>query len=181
MKELLDLYLLFAKIGATTFGGGYAMLPIIEHEIVDKRGWATLEELMDYYAIGQCTPGLIAINTATFIGEKRKGVVGGVIATLGFTTPAFLIITIVAAVLQNFADYPAVQNAFAGIRVCVCILIVNAVVNLWKKSIVDKFTLLIFAAVFLISVCTSASPAILVIAAGIAGIVIKQFLEGRKK
>ena len=181
MKELLELYLLFAKIGATTFGGGYAMLPIIEREIVDKRQWATMDELMDYYAIGQCTPGLIAINTATFIGEKRRGVAGGIIATVGFATPAFIIITIVAAVLQNFADYPVVQNAFAGIRVCVCILIINAIINLWKKSIVDKFTLLIFAAVFLISVFTSVSPALLVITAGLAGIVIKQLSEGRKK
>ena len=119
MKELLNLFLLFAKIGATTFGGGYAMLPIIEREIVDKRHWATIEELMDYYAIGQCTPGIIAINTATFIGEKRRGITGGIIATLGFVTPALIVITVIAAVLQNFAEYAAVQNAFAGIRVCV--------------------------------------------------------------
>lgn len=181
MKELLELYLLFAKIGVTTFGGGYAMLPIIEKEIVDRKGWATLDELMDYYAIGQCTPGLIAVNTATFIGEKRKGITGGIVATIGFTTPAFIIITIVAAMLQNFADYPIVQNAFAGIRVCVCILIANAVAALWKKSIVDRFTLAIFAAVFLISAFSSVSPALLVISAGAAGVVIKRFSEGRKK
>ena len=96
MKDLLDLFLLFAKIGSTTFGGGYAMLPIIQKELVEKRGWATDEELMDYMAIGQCTPGLIAINTATFIGEKRKGIIGGVVATLGFTAPALVVIVIVA-------------------------------------------------------------------------------------
>ncbi len=181
MKELLDLFLLFAKIGSTTFGGGYAMLPVIQKELVEKRGWATDEELMDYLAIGQCTPGLIAINTATFIGEKRKGVIGGIIATLGFVTPALIIIMIVAALLQNFADYPAVQNAFAGIRVCVCVLIVNAVLKLWKKSVTDKITLLIFAAVFLLTVFTAVSPAVLVIVSGVAGIFIKQFTEGRNR
>lgn len=181
MKELLDLFLLFAKIGSTTFGGGYAMLPVIQKELVEKRGWATDEELMDYLAIGQCTPGLIAINTATFIGEKRKGVIGGIVATLGFVTPALIIIMIVAALLQNFADYPAVQNAFAGIRVCVCVLILNAVLKLWKKSVTDKITLLIFAAVFLLTVFTAVSPAVLVIVSGVAGISIKQFTEGRDR
>ena len=181
MKELLDLFLLFAKIGSTTFGGGYAMLPVIQEELVEKRGWATDEELMDYLAIGQCTPGLIAINTATFIGEKRKGVIGGIVATLGFVTPALITIMIVAALLQNFADYPAVQNAFAGIRVCVCVLILNAVLKLWKKSVTDKITLLIFAAVFLLTVFTAVSPAVLVIVSGVAGIFIKQFTEGRDR
>lgn len=181
MKELLDLFLLFAKIGSTTFGGGYAMLPVIQKELVEKRGWATDEELMDYLAIGQCTPGLIAINTATFIGEKRKGVIGGIVATLGFVTPALITIMIVAALLQNFAGYPAVQNAFAGIRVCVCVLILNAVLKLWKKSVTDKITLLIFAAVFLLTVFTAVSPAVLVIVSGVAGIFIKQFTEGRDR
>ena len=157
------------------------MLPVIQKELVEKRGWATDEELMDYLAIGQCTPGLIAINTATFIGEKRKGVIGGIVATLGFVTPALITIMIVAALLQNFADYPAVQNAFAGIRVCVCVLILNAVLKLWKKSVTDKITLLIFAAVFLLTVFTAVSPAVLVIVSGVAGIFIKQFTEGRDR
>ena len=157
------------------------MLPVIQKELVEKRGWATDEELMDYLAIGQCTPGLIAINTATFIGEKRKGVIGDIVATLGFVTPALITIMIVAALLQNFADYPAVQNAFAGIRVCVCVLILNAVLKLWKKPVTDKITLLIFAAVFLLTVFTAVSPAVLVIVSGVAGIFIKQFTEGRDR
>ena len=147
----------------------------------DAKNRTTDEELMDYLAIGQCTPGLIAINTATFIGEKRKGVIGGIVATLGFVTPALITIMIVAALLQNFADYPAVQNAFAGIRVCVCVLILNAVLKLWKKSVTDKITLLIFAAVFLLTVFTAVSPAVLVIVSGVAGIFIKQFTEGRDR
>ena len=181
MKLLIKLYLAFLKIGTFSFGGGYAMLPIIEREIVDKRHWATIEELMDYYAIGQCTPGIIAINTATFIGEKRRGITGGIIATLGFVTPALIVITVIAAVLQNFAEYAAVQNAFAGIRVCVCILILNAIGRLWKKSVVDKKTLVIFLAVFVLSVFTNASPVILVIASAAAGIILRQLsARGRK-
>lgn len=172
MKELFSLYAAFAKIGAVTFGGGYAMLPIIQRDIVEKRGWVTKEEIADYYAIGQCTPGIIAINTATFVGYKRKGTLGGIIATLGFVTPALIIITIIAAVLSNFAHLAVVKNAFAGIRVCVCILILNAVINLWKNSVTDAPSLLIFLAVASVSIIFSTSPAIMVLLAGAAGIII---------
>ncbi len=172
MKELLSLYTAFAKIGAVTFGGGYAMLPIIQRDIVEKRDWATKEEIADYYAIGQCTPGIIAINTATFVGYKRKGVPGGIIATLGFVTPALIIITIIAAVLSNFAHLAVVKNAFAGIRVCVCVLILNAVINLWKNSVTDAPSLLIFLAIAAVSIFFSVSPAVMVLLAGIAGIII---------
>lgn len=172
MKKLLELYTAFLKIGAVTFGGGYAMLPIIQRDIVEKRGWATKEDIADYYAIGQCTPGIIAINTATFVGYKQKGVAGGIIATLGFVTPALFIITIIAALLSNFAHLPLVQNAFAGIRVCVCILILNAVINLWKNSVTDAPSLVIFLAVAALSIFFSTSPAVMVIAAGAAGIII---------
>lgn len=172
MKELFSLYAAFAKIGAVTFGGGYAMLPIIQRDIVEKRRWVTKEEIADYYAIGQCTPGIIAINTATFVGYKRKGTLGGIIATLGFVTPALIIITIIAAVLSNFAHLTVVKNAFAGIRVCVCILILNAVINLWKNSVTDAPSLLIFLAVASVSIIFSTSPAIMVLLAGAAGIII---------
>ena len=172
MKQLFELYKEFIKIGAVTFGGGYAMLPIIQRDIVEKRGWATKEEIADYYAIGQCTPGIIAINTATFVGYKQKGVAGGIVATLGFVTPALFIITIIAALLSNFAHLPIVQNAFAGIRVCVCILILNAVINLWKNSVTDAPSLIIFLAVAALSILFSTSPAIMVVTAGIAGIII---------
>ena len=133
MNEYLDLFLTFARIGGLTFGGGYAMLPMLQREVVEKRGWATEGELMDYYAIGQCTPGIIAVNTATFIGHKNKGILGGIIATLGVVFPSLVIITIIAAFISNFAELAVVQNAFAGIRVCVCVLILNAVIKLWKK------------------------------------------------
>ncbi len=179
MKQLLELYTAFIKIGAVTFGGGYAMLPIIQRDIVEKRGWATKEEIADYYAIGQCTPGIIAINTATFVGYKQRGIIGGIVATLGFVTPALFIITIIAALLTNFAHLPLVQNAFAGIRVCVCILILNAVINLWKNSVTDAPSLIIFLAVAALSILFSTSPALMVIIAGAAGIVINVIKHGR--
>lgn len=173
MKELINLFKAFAKVGVLTFGGGYAMLPILQREIVEKNNWATDEEIMDYYAIGQCTPGVIAVNTATFIGQKNKGVIGGIVATLGVIFPSIVIITIVAAFISNFSDLPVVKNAFAGVRVCVCVLILNAVIKLWKNSVVDKATLVIFLGVFLGSVLTDLSPIIFVLITAIAGIVVK--------
>ncbi len=180
MKELWKLFYTFATVGVTTFGGGYAMLPALQREVVEKRGWATEEEVMDWYAIGQCTPGVIAVNTATFVGQKQKGVLGGIVATLGVVFPSLVIITIIAAFIRNFADLPAVQNAFAGIRACVCVLILNAVVKLWKKSVVDWKAFLIFAVVFLGSVFLDLSPVLYVLAAALAGVVIKS-LEVRAK
>ena len=174
MKELWKLFYTFATVGVTTFGGGYAMLPALQREVVEKRGWATDEEVMDWYAIGQCTPGVIAVNTATFVGQKQKGVLGGIAATLGVVFPSLVIITIIAAFIRNFADLPAVQNAFAGIRACVCVLILNAVVKLWKKSVVDWKAFLIFAVVFLGSVFFDLSPVLYVLAAALAGVVIKR-------
>ncbi len=173
MHELWELFYTFAVVGITTFGGGYAMLPALQREVVEKRGWATDEEVMDWYAIGQCTPGVIAVNTATFVGQKRRGTLGGIVATLGIVFPSLVIITIIAAFIQGFADLPAVRNAFGGIRACVCVLILNAVVKLWKKSVVDWKTLLIFAAVFFGSVFWNLSPVLYVLAAAAAGAAIR--------
>ncbi len=179
MNELWQLFITFAQIGAVTFGGGYAMLPILTREFVDKRHWVTDSELTDYFAIGQCTPGIIAVNVATFIGNKRKGLAGGIVATLGLVSIPIVIITIIAAFLRNFADYAIVKNAFAGIRVCVCVLIINAILRLWKKSILDGPTLVIFLIVFALSVFSSLSPILLVVAAAAAGILLRQ-LPGQK-
>ena len=173
MNKFADLFLTFARIGGLTFGGGYAMLPILQREVVEKRGWASEEELMDYYAIGQCTPGIIAVNTATFIGQRTAGIAGGIIATLGVVFPSLIIISVIAAFIQNFADLAVVQNAFAGIRVCVCVLIFNAVVKLWKKSVIDRKTFAIFIVVMIGSVLTDLSPIIFVILAAAAGIFLQ--------
>ena len=179
MKELLDMFFTFARIGGLTFGGGYAMLPMLQKEVVEKRGWATEDELMDYYAVGQCTPGVIAVNTATFIGAKQKGILGSIFATAGVISPSIVIIGIIAAFIRNFAELAAVKNAFAGIRVCVCVLIFNAVSKLYKKAVIDLPTTVIFVLVFLGSVLFDVSPAVYVVLAGIAGILLKNFSAGK--
>lgn len=173
MPEPLDLFLTFSRIGVLTFGGGYAMLPILQREIVEDKKWAEEKELADYYAIGQCTPGIIAVNTATFIGCKRRGVIGGIVATLGLVFPALFIITAIAAFLRNFAQLQAVKDAFAAVRVCVCVLILNAVIKLGKSSVRDKITLVIFLCVFLLSFFTDLSPILWVLLAAVAGILTK--------
>ena len=169
----------FAKMGVMTFGGGMAMLPILQREVVDSRHWATEEELTDYFAIGQCTPGIIAVNTATFIGQKYAGAIGGIVATLGVVFPSLVIITILAAFINNFADVAWVQNAFAGIQVCVCVLIFNAVRKLLKKSVVDRRTAVIFLLVLAGGVFLNVSPVWFILGAALAGIVLKN-LEAKR-
>lgn len=180
MKDLLDLFLAFAKIGGFTFGGGYAMLPMLQREIVEKREWVTEDELTDYYAIGQCTPGAIAVNTATFVGCKRKGVIGGIIATLGCVFPSIVLITIIAAFISNFTELAWVQNILAGIRVCVFVLILNAVLRLGKKTLDSGFSWFVFGVVLLITLIFNISNIILVLAAGLAGIIAGAVRERRK-
>ena len=173
MNIYLRLFMTFAKIGVVTFGGGAAMLPILQREVVENKHWATEEELVDYYAIGQCTPGIIAVNTATFVGQKLKGLSGGIFATLGMVFPSLVIISILAGLITNFADLAWVQNAFAGIRACVCVLIFNATVRLMKKSVVDKRTAVIFVVVLLGSVFLDISPVWFVLCSALLGIILK--------
>ena len=177
MKKYIDLFLAFAKIGVMTFGGGYAMLPMLERELIDNRGWTTNEELMDYFAVAQCTPGVIAVNTATFIGYKLYGNLGGIVATLGVVFPSLVIITTIAGVLTNFADIPAVKHAFAGVRVCVCVLIFNAVLKLWKKSVVDKATLAVYLVILAASLFLDWSPVVFVVFAALSGIILQVYLK----
>lgn len=182
MPLLLDLFCAFFRIGLFTFGGGYAMLPLLQREIVEKKKWATEEEMLDYFAVGQCTPGVIAVNTATFVGFKEKKLSGAVFATLGIVSPSLVIITVIAALLSNFAHIAAVQNAFAGIRVAVCVLILNSIVKLWKKSVVDKLTFAVFLAVFIGSVLLShVSPVVFIVAAAVLGIVVRVWLRTGKE
>ena len=179
MRFFLDLFFTFAKVGVMTFGGGYAMLPILQREVVDNKGWATEEELMDYFAIGQCTPGVIAVNTATFIGQKNKGIVGGIVATMGVVFPSLMIISLLAGVIEAFSHLVWVQHAFGGIRVCVCVLIANAVVKLYKKAVVDIPTFIIFLLVSVGSIVIPVSPVVFVVLAAAAGISLK-VLGGKK-
>jgi chromate transporter len=170
MSGLLDLYLTFLRIGALTFGGGYAMLPMLQREVVENKGWATEEELADYYAVGQCTPGVIAVNTATFIGQKLFGVPGGITATAGVVTPSLVIITLLAGVIDAYSHLTWVNNAFAGIRVCVCVLIFNSVLKLWKGAVKDKAALALCLLVFVLSVFFQISPVVFVLFCAAAGI-----------
>ena len=179
MNIYLDLFLTFARIGGLTFGGGYAMLPMLQREVVENKHWATEEELMDYFAIGQCTPGIIAVNTATFVGQKHKGFFGGLFATLGVITPSLIVISLLATVIEALSHILWVQHAFAGIRVCVCVLIFNAIVKLFKKAVIDKPTLVIFFTVALGSCFANISPAIFVVLAGILAVILKT-MGGKK-
>ena len=154
------------------------MLPILQREVVDDKGWATEEELMDYYAIGQCTPGIIAVNTATFIGQKYKGNLGAVFTTMGVVFPSVVIISLIAAFLSNFADIPAVQHALSAVNACVLALIAASVIKLGKSTLKDLWCWGIFAAVLACSFCFSISPVILVVISGLAGWLIRR-LKGK--
>lgn len=177
MKLLIELFVSFFKMGIMTFGGGMAMLPILEREIVENKKWASKEELLDYYAVGQCTPGIIAVNVATFIGHKLKGISGGIIATIGVVCPSIIIITAIAAFLKTFASIRWVQSAFTGIRVAVCALVISTVIKLIKTSVKDVFGIIFSVAVFLAVVLIDISPVIAVLIAIFMGITINLVKE----
>ncbi len=191
MNIYFDLFLTFAKVGVCTFGGGYAMLPILQREVVEKKGWATDEELTDYFAVGQCTPGIIAVNTATFIGYKYKHIPGAVLASLGVVFPSVVIITAIAAFLSNFADIPVVQHALAGINAAVVALIAASVMKLGKSTLKNGAAIAVFLCVLALAVFgrlanfdTGAygalgtaldmltSPAVLIVLAGVVGFLL---------
>ena len=174
---LFNLFITFAKIGVMTFGGGYAMLPILQRELVENKGWTTEEDIADYFAIGQCTPGIIAINTATFVGTKQKGIIGGIVASLGMVFPSLVIITLIATVLTTFSELAIVKHAFAGIRVAVCVLIFNSVLKLMKSAIKDYYALFIFIGIFLVALFTSISTVWLIVASAVLGIVINTVIK----
>lgn len=173
MKELLSLFTTFFRIGLFTFGGGYAMLPLIQREVVEKHKWACEDEVMDYYAVGQCTPGVIAVNVATFIGYKKKGIPGGIFATLGVVCPSIIIISVIAACLTHFSDNAYVQHALSGIRLAVCALVSVSIYKLFKKGIVDAVTALIAVGVFALMRLVDITPVISVLLAAVTGIVFR--------
>lgn len=181
MKDLLIQYWTWFKIGLFTFGGGYAMLPMIDKEVVEKHHWATNEEIMDYYAIGQSTPGVIAVNTATFIGYRRVGIPGAILATLGVISPSILLITTIAMLLSGFQNIPVISHALTGIQVGVCILMTASIINLWKGSVKDTAGIVICLATFILAYFVGIGTVALVILAAAAGVVIKTLTEKRKK
>ena len=171
MKELMNLFWTFCRIGGLTFGGGYAMLPMLQKEVVETHKWATEQELLDYYAVGQATPGIIAVNTATFIGYKEKGILGAIFATSGVVFPSLAIIMSIAGFIDSFSDLNIVQHAFSGIRVAVGVLILNALVNLVKGSVKDILGIILFVATFIISIFFNISVVYIVIASALIGII----------
>lgn len=174
MHTYIELFLTFAKVGVCTFGGGYAMLPILQREVVEHKGWATDQELTDYFAIGQCTPGIIAVNVATFIGYKYKRVLGGICATLGVVFPSTVIISLLAALLTTFTQYPVVTHALAGVNACVVALIASSVLKLGKAAVVDWVTAVIFLAVLAAAAVFGVSPVLLILGAGLLGYAVKR-------
>ena len=171
MKELMNLFWSFCRIGGLTFGGGYAMLPMLQKEVVENHKWATEQELLDYYAVGQATPGIIAVNTATFVGYKEKGVLGAAFATFGVVFPSLVIIMAIAGFIDNFSDLEVVQYAFSGIRIAVGVLILNALIKLMKGSVKDILGIILFVATFIASSFLDISVIYIVIATALVGII----------
>ena len=181
VKKLLSLFLTFAKIGGITFGGGLTMLPLLTKEIVEKKKWSTEEELLDYYAVGQCTPGIIAVNTATFIGYYQAGVLGGIFATLGMVAPSIVIITIVASVLQSFMDYPIVASALTGINAIVCALLSHTVITLARKSLVNVISVVLFMIGLVACFVLDITPILLFVFGGVVGVVYNKIKGVKSK
>nr|WP_321304180.1 chromate transporter [uncultured Sphaerochaeta sp.] len=169
-----QLYLTFLKIGGLTFGGGYAMLPMLQREVIDIHHWVTEEEVLDIYAIGQCSPGIIAVNTATMIGYRKRGIPGAIAATLGEVTPSLVIITMLATILLQVQDNQWVQRAFGGIRVAVCALITQSVITLSKKSLIDLPTVLLYLATVSLTLTFSLSPLVVVPFAILYGLAVQR-------
>lgn len=178
LSQNLDLYLSFAKISASCFGGGYAMLPFFQRELVEKKGWLTAQELLDLNAVAQCTPGVISVNTATYCGHQKNGLPGAAAATLGILTPPILIVLIIAAFFWTWADSPLVRHALTGVRACVCALILNSTVTLFRKAVLDVPTFLVCLTVFVLAAFVGLSPALLVMGAGAFGLILYQLRKG---
>lgn len=177
-KLAFQMYWAFFQIGLFTFGGGYAMLPMLEKECVDKHEWTTREELLDIFALAQCTPGVIAVNTATFLGKKQAGYPGAVMATLGVISPSIIIISVIAALLSNFAHHASVQHALAGVRAAVTALIFASVYKMAKGALKDWLSFVLTIVSFLLVALFGASPVAIVIAAALIGFL---FFGGLRK
>lgn len=180
MNIFLELLISFVKIGFLTIGGGYVMLPMMQSELIDKKHWITEEELLDYYAVGQSTPGIIAVNVATFVGYKKAGITGGIVATLGIISPSLIIITALAGVIQSIDQYPNVQKAMSGINVAVCALITDATLNFIKKGVKNFVTLLVLLASFLLIYYVKVPSYLIVLGAAFLGS-ITYFVKNKMK
>ncbi|MCL2880467.1 MAG: chromate transporter [Treponema sp.] len=179
MKELLELFWVFIVIGATAFGGGYSLLPILERELIKKRGWINMDEVMDYFSIAQITPGIIAINVATFVGCKRRGVIGGIIATVAFIIPGTILMILVSIFFSRFAEMKIVSHAFSGIRIAVGALLLSTIIKLARGFFKNIKAVIIFVITLALSAVFKISPVLIVLGAGLAGFIF--FPVWRKK
>lgn len=172
MKDLLALYATFFRIGGLTFGGGLTMLPMLKFELVEKKHWVEEEDLLDYYAVGQCTPGIIAVNVATFVGYKKKGALGAIFSTLGMISPSLIIVSILAMFLKQFMSNQTVAHAIGGIKIVVCALMLNTVVTMAKKTVKNLLSGILCVLAFALAMFTPVPTVILVIVAGIFGVIL---------
>lgn len=180
LKKICKLFFVFLRIGTFTFGGGYAMIPFIQREIVENNHWIKEEDIVDIFAIAQSVPGAIAINSAVFVGYQVAGVWGAVASILGVVLPSFFIITLIALYFHQFKDIPAIANAFEGIRSGVVALIVLAIIKLGKPSIKDVYGWCIAVGSFLLISTTSISAIYILLASAVIGLIIRTVL-GRKE
>lgn len=172
LKILWELFSVFFKVGLCTFGGGIAMLPILERELGDKRGWVTDDELLDYFAIGQSTPGIIAVNVATFVGYKKAGILGGCIATFGMVLPSIIIITLIAKFISNFSEIAWVKKALTGINVAVAAILTSAVYNFSKKSVKNIFGFILLVISFVLIFILKVGTVWVIFGSAILGVII---------
>jgi chromate transporter len=179
LREYLEILRAFIVVGATTFGGGYAMVPVIERELIKKRGWITLDEVLDFYTIAQITPGIIAVNIATFVGCKRKGILGGVAATVGLVLPGVCLMMLISLFVKHFAEYPLVQHALSGIRLAVCALILDTSIKLFRGFFKNYRAIIISVIAFVLSAVFSVSPVYVIVGAGLAGFLLFRLVENK--
>ncbi len=177
---LTDLFFTFMKIGGFTIGGGYAMIPVIQHEIVDVKKWATEEEMTDYFAVSQSLPGVIGINTATCIGKKTAGFAGSIAATLGMVLPSLVIICIIASVFEWFQSLLYVQKAFKGVRAAVVALIFVAVLRMFQGTVKDKFQGSLFALTFIAIFFFNVMPQYMLLFGAICAVFYMKYKKNEK-
>lgn len=177
MKELWQLYFAFFRIGGLTFGGGLTMLPMLKYELVEKNNWVTEDELLNYYAVGQCTPGIIAVNVSTFVGYKKRGIIGAIFSTLGMISPSLIIVSILAMFVNQFIENQYVAHAVGGIKIVVCALMVNTVITMGKKSIGNVVSAIACVLGFLLAMFTPVPTVLIVVIAGVVGVCMHKFMK----
>ena len=176
----VQLFTAFFKIGLFTFGGGMSMLPMLQKELVESKQWMTEEEILNYFAIGQCTPGIIAVNVATFCGYKRAGLFGAIMSTIGIVCPSWIVITLIAGSISRFSDIVWIQRAMKGVYVAVAALLARAVFTFGKKIITDFVTAGIAVGAFLAMSVWNVSGILIVLAAGIIGFCAQIIRNGKR-